>query len=203
VSGGEGVGLYLGGVLSRDAFVETVEAVHRLGCVHTSRDGFVSESVTGLDGEGRQVLAVTTQDVEEPSRFSDPRRGFLVVNQPLEEVSAFLTAGLALHQAQVVLWQGSRIVPSAAARGVLPGVCTVGVMRAGVGGVQRQARVSVVRSYGREGVLIESEEVDVDGFTGRGAGAGEKVSALRDRQFRRVALWLESLIPSLDVDSGL
>lgn len=183
-------------MLTAETFAPIVDAVHQLGCVHTSRDGFISESVTGLGADGEQVLSVVSQDVANPSRVSYPHRRLLVVNQPLEEATAFLLAGLALHQAQAVLWQGARILPAGSKGGVLPAVCTVGVLR---GEGTMQARLAVVHSYGSSGVHIDDEPVQVGDVHGGGAAG---VPTMRDAYVRRVARWVASLVPSVDVSGS-
>lgn len=165
------------------------DAVHQLGCLHTSRDGFIGESLTGMGDSGEQVCVFTTLDVENPSEVSDPHRRFLVVNQPLEEMSTFLLAGLALHQARAVVWQGTRIVPAGEDGLVLPAICTVGVVR-GAGG-NEYGRMSLVRSYGRSGVQISDEPVEMS--------RGDSVVSMRDAQMQRIARWVASLVPGLDV----
>lgn len=167
---------------------DSVATVHRLNCTNVCRDGFLGESVVGLNNEGRVTVTYLSEDVPNPSEYSDPKRQLLVVNQPLADLSALLVAGLMLHHAAVAIWSGTHILPSASRAGVLPAICTIAAHRASG---ETIAHVAEVRAYSPSVITIEDTPV--------GEYTGGDVISIRERQVREMTQWVSSLVPAMDV----
>lgn len=165
---------------------ERVVTVHRLNCLNVKRDGFVGESVAGIDQSGNVVVTFLSWGSPPGENPSDPARRLLVLSQPLRDASSLLIAGFALHEAHEVIYSGTHMLPGVATSGPLPTVCTIGARRSTDETVTRTA---TIHTYSPDNITIDDDKPStLDG-----------VGSLRQAHVKQLQRWVSSLLPGLDV----